>query len=209
MADGYLEKRMEEFASGAKKTVKHVSLDTLFEKNRSYRGYKKDFVVTNDMLRRIVNVNTKIASGKNQQVLRFKLVTKGEDADFVLQNIKLGGMLPELHLPYQGTEPEAFIIVCTSAPETKIIDIDLGISLQSMSLKATEMGLNCVMICAFNKVNLVDYFGLKYEPLAILAVGKGAEKIKIKPISVEESRAYYRIDGVHYVPKVKLDDIIL
>ena len=209
MADGYLEKRMEEFASGAKKTVKHVSLDTLFEKNRSYRGYNKDYLVTKDMLKRIVNVNTKIASGKNQQVLRFKLVTKGEEADFVLKNIKLGGMLPELHLPYEGTEPEAFIIVCTSVPETKIIDIDLGISLQSMSLKATEMGLNCVMICAFNKVNLVDYFGLKYEPLAILAVGKGAEKIKLEPISVDESRAYYRVDGVHYVPKVKLEDILL
>ena len=209
MADGYLEKRMEEFASGTKKTVKHVSLDTLFEKNRSCRGYKKDFVVTNDMLKRIVNVNTKIASGKNQQVLRFKLVTKGDDANFVLQNIKLGGMLPELHLPYKGTEPEAFIIVCTSAPETKIIDIDLGISLQSMSLKATEMGLNCVMICAFNKTNITEHFDLKCEPLAILAVGKGAENIKLKPISVDESRAYYRVDGVHYVPKIKLDDIVI
>ena len=209
MADGYLEKRMEEFATGAKKTVKHASLDTLFEKNRSYRGYKKDFVVRRDMLERIVNVNTKIASGKNQQVLRFKLVTKGEDADFVLQNIKLGGMLPELHLPYEGTEPEAFIIVCTSAQETKIIDIDLGISLQSMSLKATEMGLNCVMICAFNKANITEHFQLPYEPLAILAVGKGAENIKLKQISVDESRAYYRVDGVHYVPKVKLDDIII
>ena len=209
MADGYLEKRMEEFASGAKKAVKHVSLDTLFEKNRSYRGYKKDFVVTNDMLKRIVNVNTKIASGKNQQVLRFKLVTKGDDADFVLKNIKLGGMLPELHLPYEGTEPEAFVIVCTSAPESKIIDIDLGISLQSMSLKATEMGLNCVMICAFNKANIMEHFALKCEPLAILAVGKGAENIKLKQISAEESRAYYRIDGVHYVPKVRLEGILL
>ena len=210
MADGYLENKMAEFASGTGKTrTKHVSLDTLFEKNRSYRGYKKDFVVTSDMLKRIVNVNTKIASGKNQQVLRFKLVTKGDEADFVLKNIKLGGMLPELHLPYEGTEPEAFIIVCTSAPETKIIDIDLGISLQSMSLKATEMGINCVMICAFNKVNLVEHFGLKHEPLAILAVGKGAEKIKLQTISVDESRAYYRIDGVHYVPKVKLDDILI
>ena len=210
MADGYLENKMAEFASGTGKSrVKHVSLDTLFEKNRSYRGFKKDFVVTHDMLKRIVNVNTKIASGKNQQVLRFKLVTKGDDADFVLKNIKLGGMLPELHLPYEGTEPEAFIIICTSAPETKIIDIDLGISMQSMSLKATEMGLNCVMICAFNKVNLVEHFGLKHEPLAILAVGKGAEKIKLQTISVDESRAYYRIDGVHYVPKVKLDDILI
>ena len=201
---------MEEFSSNARKpAVKHVSLDALFEKNRSYRGYQKDYVVKRDMLERIVNVNTKIASGKNQQVLRFKLVTKGEDADFVLANIKLGGMLPELHLPYQGTEPEAFIIVCTSAPETKIIDIDLGISLQSMSLKATEMGLNCVMICAFNKVNIMEHFGLNCEPLAILAVGRGAENIKLKPISADESRAYYRVDGVHYVPKVRLEDIIL
>ncbi len=210
MADGYLEKRMEEFSSSSRKsTTKHVSLDMLFEKNRSCRGYKKDFVVTNDMLKRIVNVNIKIASGKNQQVLRFKLVTKGEDADFVLKNIKLGGMLPELHLPYEGTEPEAFIIVCTSAQETKIIDIDLGISLQSMSLKATEMGLNCVMICAFNKANIMEHFDLKCEPLAILAVGKGAENIKLTPISVDESRAYYRVDGVHYVPKIKLDDIVI
>lgn len=209
MADGYLEKRMEEFSSGSRRTVKHVSLDTLFEKNRSCRGYKKDFVVTEDMLKRIVKVNTKIASGKNQQALRFKLVTRGEAADFVLENIKLGGMLPELHLPYKGTEPEAFIIVCTSAPETKIIDIDLGISLQSMSLKATEMGLNCVMICAFNKANIGEHFGLKYEPLAILAVGKGAEKIKLTQISVDEGRAYYRVDGVHYVPKVKMDDILI
>lgn len=201
---------MEEFSSGVRKpATKHVSLDTLFERNRSYRGYKKDFVVKRDMLERIVNVNTKIASGKNQQVLRFKLVTKGADADFVLGNIKLGGMLPELHLPYEGTEPEAFIIVCTSAPETKIIDIDLGISLQSMSLKATEMGLNCVMICAFNKANIMEHFKLQCEPLAILAVGKGAENIKLKQISVEESRAYYRIDGVHYVPKVRLEDILL
>jgi nitroreductase len=209
MADGYLEKRMEEFSSNTKKTtVKHQSLDTLFEKNRSHRGYNKDYVVKRDMLERIVNVNTKVATGKNQQVLRFKLVTKGEEADYVLQNIKLGGMLPELHLPYKGTEPEAFIIVCTSAPESKIIDIDLGISLQSMALKATEMGLNGLIICAFNKANITEHFKLQYEPLAILAVGKGIENIKLKPISVDESRAYYREDGVHYVPKVKLEDII-
>lgn len=209
MADGYLEKRMEEFSSNTKKTtVKHQSLDTLFEKNRSHRGYNKDYVVKRDMLQRIVNVNTKVATGKNQQVLRFKLVTKGEEADYVLQNIKLGGMLPELHLPYKGTEPEAFIIVCTSAPESKIIDIDLGISLQSMALKATEMGLNGLIICAFNKANITEHFKLQYEPLAILAVGKGIENIKLKPISVDESRAYYREDGVHYVPKVKLEDII-
>lgn len=208
MADGYLERRMEEFNSGAKKKAKHISLDMLFENNRSVRGYKKDFVVRRDMLERIVGVNTKIASGKNQQALRFKLVTKGEDADFVLENVKLGGMLPELHLPFKGTEPEAFVIVCGSVPENKILDIDLGISLQSMSLKATEMGLNALIICAFNKGNITEHFGLQYEPLAILAVGKSAENIKLKPISPDESKAYFREDNVHFVPKLKLEDII-
>lgn len=209
MADGYLEKRMEEFNSGAKKTVKHISLDTLFEKNRSCRGYKKDFVVKQDMLERIVNVNTKTASGKNQQALRFKLVTKGDGTDFINENIKIGGMLPELHLPYKGTEPEAFIIVCGTVPENKILDIDLGISLQSMALKATEMGLNALIVCAFNKTNITEHFKLQYEPLAILAVGKGAENIKLKTISPDESKAYFRENDVHYVPKLKLEDIIL
>ena len=52
MADGYLEKRYEEvFGKGAKKTaVKHTSIETLMEKNRSYRGYQKDYVVRRDML---------------------------------------------------------------------------------------------------------------------------------------------------------------
>ena len=110
MADGYLEKRYEEvFGKGAKKTVvKHNTIDTLFEKNRSYRGYNQEFVVKRDMLERIVAVNAKIASAKNQQVLRFKLVTKETGAEIITQNMKLGGLLPELHLPFPGTEPEAY-----------------------------------------------------------------------------------------------------
>ena len=95
MADGYLEKRYEEvFGAGAKKTVvKHTSLESLMEKNRSYRGYNQEFVVRRDMLERIVAVNTKIASAKNQQVLRFKLVTKETGAENITQNMKLGGLL--------------------------------------------------------------------------------------------------------------------
>ena len=212
MADGYLEKRYEEvFGPGAKKTVvKHASIDTLLEKNRSYRGYRKDYVVKREMLERIVAVNAKIPCGKNQQTLRFKLVTKDTGADKVLENIKLGGMLPELHLPFEGTEPEAFIIVCGTTPETKIVDIDLGISMQSMLLKATEMGLNGIIICAFNTAKITEVFHLPYEPLAIVAIGKGIEKIKLVPIDENESHAYYRDEqGVHYVPKVRAEQLII
>lgn len=212
MADGYLEKRYDEvFGQGAKKTiVKHCSVDALFEKNRSYRGYQKDFVVRRDMLERIVAVNTKIASAKNQQVLRFKLVTKDTGAEHIIHNMKLGGLLPELHLPFEGTEPEAFIIICSTIAENKFVDIDLGIAAQSMLLKATEMGLNGIMIGAFNKAKVTEAFALPFEPLLILAIGKGNERIQLKPIEADDDKAYYRDEnGVQYVPKLKLETILL
>ena len=213
MADNYLENRYDElFGSGRKKTVvKHVgqSLDTLLKKNRSYRGYDKNTKVSMEQLKKIVAVNTLLPSGRNQQALRFKLVTHDTGAEKVLANIKLGGALPELHLPFEGTEPEAFIIICSTVPENKILDIDLGISAQSMLLKAVEMGLNGIMIGAYNKENIKKEFDLPYEPVLIVAIGKGTENIRLVEINEDESHKYYRQDGVHFVPKVKLEQLIL
>ena len=213
MADNYLENRYDElFGSGRKKTVvKHVgqSLDTLLKKNRSYRGYDKNTKVSMEQLRKIVAVNPLLPSGRNQQALRFKLVTHDTGAEKVLANIKLGGALPELHLPFEGTEPEAFIIICSTVPENKILDIDLGISAQSMLLKAVEMGLNGIMIGAYNKENIKKEFDLPYEPVLIVAIGKGTENIRLVEINEDESHKYYRQDGVHFVPKVKLEQLIL
>ena len=213
MADNYLENRYDElFGSGRKKTVvKHVgqSLDSLLKKNRSYRGYDKNTKVSLEQLKKIVAVNTLLPSGRNQQALRFKLVTHDTGAEKVLANIKLGGALPELHLPFEGTEPEAFIIICSTVPENKILDIDLGISAQSMLLKAVEMGLNGIMIGAYNKEIIKKEFDLPYEPVLIVAIGKGTENIRLVEINEDESHKYYRQDGVHFVPKVKLEQLFL
>lgn len=209
MADGYLENKFNEIHDKRKVVVKRISVDSLLEKNRSYRGYDPQTVVTREMLERIVEVNTKIPSAKNQQTLRFKLITREDEATEVMENIKLGGMLPELHLPFPGTEPQAFIIVCATVPETKMVDIDLGISAQSMLLKAVEMNLNGIIIGAFNKQKITELFQLPYEPLLILAIGKGNELIRLTPISEGESKAYYRKNGIHFVPKIKLKDLIV
>ncbi len=210
MADNYLEKRYDT-VFGKKTVTKRVghTLDELLLKNRSTRGYNKSYVVSRNELQQIVAVNTKIGSGCNRQVLRFRLVTQGEEATKVLDNIKMGAALPELHLPSPGTEPEAFIIVCSTMEENKLVDIDLGMSLQTMMLKATEMGLSSLIIGAFNKSKLKESFALPYEPVAILCVGKGAEKFELVPIKENESHSYYRKNGIHYVPKVVLEDLIL
>lgn len=204
MADNYLEKRYDEVFGAGRTKVRRVghTLDELLLRNRSQRGYLKNYQVKREELERIVGVCSKIPSARNQQVLRFRLVTHDSGADKVLVNIKLGGALPELHLPFPGTEPEAFIVVCSTVKEDRMVDVDLGIALQSMLLKAVEMGLNGIVIGAFNKGNIVRELDLPLEPLMILAIGKGIEKIELTPIEAEESHAYYRKDGVHYVPKV-------
>ena len=50
---------------------------------------------------------------------------------------------------------------------------------------------------------------MEYTPLMIEAIGKGIEKIELVEIGEDESHAYYRENGTHYVPKVRLEDLIL
>ena len=211
MADNYLEKRYEETLGNGKIRVKKIghTVDELLTKNRSTRGYKKAYKVSRSELERIAGVCTRIPSARNQQVLRMRLVTHDSGADLVLPLIKMGAALPELHLPFPGTEPEAFIVVCSTVAENPMVDIDLGIAAQSMLLKAVEMGLNGLIIAAFNRAKLQEALSLPYPPLLVLAIGKGDERIELKPIGEEESHAYYREGGVHYVPKVRLDDLII
>ena len=212
MADNDLERKMEEYrartaaAQGSRRPL--ATLSRLLLKNRSHRGYDANFIVREDQLRRIIAVNAKIPSARNQQVLRFRPVLSGE-AQKVLAHIRLGGALPHLHLPLPGTEPNAFIIVCSTAAEDRYVDIDLGISAQSMLLQAAEIGLNGICIGAFDKERIRQEFGLKWEPLLILAIGRGIEKIELVPIGADGDRAYYREGGTHYVPKVRPEDLTI
>ena len=209
MADNYLEKKFEQMQERRPVIRRnHLSLDTLLRRNRSYRGYDPSRVVTRDELKKLVEVTTLVPSGKNRQALRYRLVTK-EESDKVLPLIRLGGALPELHLPFPGTEPRSFLVVCSTVPENPTIDIDLGIAAQSLLLKAVEMGLNGIIIRAFDAGKLQEALGLDLVPILVIAIGKGAENIFLKPVDAGESLTYYRKEGVHFVPKLKVDDLLI
>lgn len=211
MADNYLEKRYDE-VFGSRKTIKKVgqSLDSLLLKNRSCRGYDHSVPISEDVLRRIVGVNTKIPSARNQQVLRFKLVVDESEVALINNNIKLGGALPHLNLPFPDTEPIAFIVVTSIANVDHNVYIDLGISLQSMLLKSVEIGFNGIIIGAFDAKSISKGLGLNNLPLAVVAIGKSIEKYRLVDVPSNGSLKYYRDEnGVHCVPKLSLDDIII
>lgn len=210
MADNYLGKKMEDHysATPAKSRKNHPSLLKLLQRNRSHRAYDVSFQVREDQLRRIIEVNRYTPSARNQQVLRFRMVLSDE-AEKVLPHIRLGAALPELNLPQKGSEPRAFIIICSIAEKSRFVDIDLGIAAQSMLLQATEIGLNGICIAAFDKQRIKEQFNLPYEPLMILAIGRGKDNIVLTEIKANESHNYYRYDGVHYVPKLRTEELII
>ena len=211
MADNYLEKRQEELAQSQKKVVRrnHLSLDTLLRRNRSYRGFDPARPVTEEDLRTLIATVPLTASGMNRQPLRFRLVT-GADAAKVLPLITLGGALPEEHLPKPGLAPGAFLVVCSSVPEDKVVDIDLGFAAQSILLKATEMGLGGIFVLNFRKEALRQALELPLEPVAVIAIGRPAESVFLLPVDKPSAPlAYYRKDGVHFVPKLSLDFLLI
>ena len=209
MADNYLEKRQQELAEKRPKVVhNHPSLDSLLKRNRSYRGYDASRPVTEADLLKMLEVVPWVASGMNAQPLRFKLVT-GADAARVHPLVKLGAALPQEHLPHPGEEPSAYIVVCATAPENRVVDMDLGIAAQSILLKAVEMGLGGIFILNFQAEALREALQLPLLPLAVIGLGKPLERIFLVPVKEGTSLAYYRKDGAHFVPKLQVEDLLL
>ncbi len=209
MADNYLGRKMEEYEAQkcASVRTRKVSLQSLLQKNRSTRGFDSSFKVRKDQLVALVEAARLAPSARNQQALRFRLVTV-EEAHLVLPHIKLGGALPELNLPLKGTEPNAFVVICANK-EGRFVDMDLGIATQTMLLRAVEMGLNGVCIAAFNHDAISANLKLPYPPQIVLAIGRSAEHIEVVDISEGESTTYYRKNGTHFVPKLRTEDLII
>lgn len=209
MADNYLGKKMEDFLAGKSSAPKRtMSFAKLVAKNRSYRGFDNTFTVRADQLRRIMEVVPLCPSARNQQVLRLRAVL-ADEADKVLPHIRLGGALRELKLPIPGTEPRAFIVICSASAEDKYVNMDIGIVAQTMLLQAVEIGLNGICIGAFDHNAVQQSLNLPYEPLLIVAIGKGAETIRTVEIAESDNHNYYREEGIHYVPKLPLEAILL
>ena len=209
MADNYLGRKMEEYEAQkcASVRTRRVSLQSLLAKNRSTRGFDTSFKVRKDQLMSLVEAARLAPSARNQQVLRYRLVTE-EEANLLLPHIRLGGALPELNLPLKGFEPNAFVVIC-SDKEGRYVDMDMGIASQTMLLRAVEMGLNGVCIAAFDHKAVCEALQLSVSPQLILAIGRSAERIEVVDIAEGDSTTYYRKNGTHFVPKLRTEDLII
>ena len=187
----------------------------IVKKSRSFRGYDEKRKIEREELLSFVDCARFAPSSVNRQPFRYFLAYEKEKLDLIQPLTGWARALPEKNLPYPGKRPTAFIIILQ---DTAIDDDmnrypkDVGIVAQTMLLAAAEKGLGGIMIGNFNPAKISKALELPENlvPMLIVAFGKPDEKIVLTEIDEGESTNYYRDkNDVHYVPKRKLEDIVI
>ena len=183
--------------------------------NRSYRGYDESYRFTKEQLMAYVDLTRYTASSVNAQPLKYYIAWEKDKVDQIQAMTKWGRALPQLTLPHPGMCPTAFIVICEDlsiGPNPDRYQKDVGIVAQTILLAAAEQGLGGCMIGNFQPEQVRCELGLadNLRVMLIVALGKPAEKIVLTEVGEDGSIKYYRDENdVHYVPKRKLEDILL
>ena len=187
----------------------------LVKKNRSCRGYNENRKITKEELLELVDCARLCPSTANAQPLRYYLAWEEEETRRIQVHTNWAKALPQLKLPHKGMCPTAFIIILQdTAVEENLSKYqkDVGITAQTMLLAATEKGLGGCMIGNFGAGSLKAERNLpdNLAPLLVVAVGEPAETVELVEIGQGESTNYYRDEkDVHYVPKRRLEDVVV
>ena len=185
-----------------------MSISDLARKARSIRRYDESKPVSKEDLIALVDIARIAPCGGNQQRLRYRLVTGQQECDEIFQFIKWAGALKDWEGPSVGERPTGYIaILCEGGPAH-----DVGIVGATIQLAAAEKGMGTCMLGAIDRESIAYRLSIP-EGLSVkllMAVGIPGETVVLEDASQGDDLAYYRTeDGVHHVPKLGLDDVLV
>ncbi len=189
-------------------------LKDLIIASRSYRSFDSSAKISREQLMDWVDHARLSPSSINLQMLKFRLVYKPEECDAMLANTRWAGKLKDVKLPPEGHAPVAYIVICADKGVIETADKflkDVGICAQSIMLAAAEAGFGGCMIGSFSPDALSHDLALSDTliPQLVLALGRPDEQIVLTDAASDGSVTYYRENGIHYVQKRALKDLIL
>lgn len=194
--------------------IKFDELRELMISNRSVRRFEQSKEVSEETLKKLIELVRYCPSGRNAQPLKYVAITDSEMCESVFPLLKWAGYFPEWDGPENGERPAAYIVQCLDTRYGANCLCDDGLQLESITLGMHTLGLAGCIIKAFDHVNLGKILSLdqRYQPRYVLALGYPAEKTVIEDMdgSEEADFKYYRTpDAVHHVPKRPLSELIL
>ena len=189
-------------------------LKDLILATRTYRKYDQSYEVKVEELKALIDQARFSNSATNTQPLKYKIVCEKTLVEQIFGITIWGRRYKNYSGPAQGERATGYIAVCcdTTIKAAASVGIDVGIVSELIALGAWEAGLGSCMIGSFAKDKCKEILSLpeNIEPMLLIAFGKPNDTIVLEEITEGESTDYYRDEnGVHHVPKRKLEDILL
>ncbi|MDE7179645.1 MAG: nitroreductase family protein [Muribaculaceae bacterium] len=194
--------------------IDYNELKELLKSNRSYRRFDNSRPISEDILRKLVELTRYCASGRNLQPLRYRIVTSREECDALYPALKWAGYYEDWDGPVPSERPVAYLVQCIDTKLTNDCLCDDGIQLEAITLGAATFGIHGVIIKAFNAAQVAAALNLPetYKPRYVLPLGYPAEEVKLEDTdgTSHADIRYHRDEaGVHYVPKRPLSELII
>lgn len=189
-----------------------ATIADLVAMNRSCRRFDGNKKVVVEEITQLVDLARMSASAANLQPLKYMISASAEINAKIFSCLKWAGYLKDWDGPSENERPSAYIIVLHDTSIAAEPGCDQGIAGQSIMLGAVEKGLAGCMIAAIDRKSLGDIIGLpsRLKILLVIALGYPVEVRKVVALTDETGVKYFRDNnGIHYVPKRSLDEIVL
>jgi nitroreductase len=177
-------------------------------RRRSIRRFEQQ-EISLEVLEKLVNAGRVAPSAANKQPLEYIIVSRPDLKDKLFETLKWAAYIAPEGTPKDREKPTAYIIILVNKAH-KIADFarDVGAAAENIILTALEEGIGSCWLRSVDRKKVCDIFQLPehIEVDSVLALGYPGES----PVMVEmtDSIRYWRKDGIHYVPKRRLHDII-
>jgi len=181
-------------------------------RNRSYRRFNHAKPISLAKLRKLVELARLTPSGRNDQPLKYLLVSSEEACAKVFPQLTWAGYLKDWDGPVEAERPSAYVIVLGDTTITNNFGVDPGIAVQTLLLGAVEQGLGGCILATIKREELRKLFDIPahLEILYVIALGEPVEKVVIEPLGEDGDIKYWRDAAqVHHVPKRALEDVII
>ena len=185
------------------------NFENVVKNTRSTRRFKKDITIDKSELIELIDLTRTTSSSKNMQPLKYITITDENIKKEIYKPLKWAAHLSDWNQS-DDEKPSAYILMINDTSIDGFAMIDCGISLQTIMLGATAKGYDGCVLASIDKVAYRNLFKLDehLEPMLIIAIGIKNENIEL--VDVKESTNYFRDEnGTHFVPKRKLEDILL
>ena len=182
----------------------------LILKNRSVRRFYQDVPVEINTLHELIDLARFAPSATNMQPLKYIICCDPKWNALIFPHLVIGD--EKCPPPIEGERPSAYIVILHDTTIAMHGRIDHGIAAQNILLGAAEKGLGGFVLGWIERDKICKALDIstRYKVLLVLALGVPKEKVVLETVGPDGDTGWWHdSDGVHHIPKRKLEEIIV